>query len=146
MTWFTVLKDSKRPGRPSRAYPIKWNSKERLSEIKVWLLEIFNVPLEELDKLNYPHDLVARLRKKSNLEVIDEHHFTLLIMLSEKGRYQELLDVLDNLLKTAAKNRAKESRMKRYKEIKSDPVKYARHRQANKEATKRHRDKKRNKE
>ena len=80
------------------------------TEIKLWLHEIFNVPLEELDKLNYPHDLVRRLRLKSNLEVIDEDKFTLLMMLSEQGRYQTLLDVLDNMLKTASKERGKETR------------------------------------
>jgi len=82
MNWFTVL---------------KWTD-DATSEGKLMLTEIFNVPLEELRKLNIPIRLTQRLYHESNLEAIDEENFTLLMKLSEQGRYQELVDALYNIL------------------------------------------------
>ena len=102
MTWFDIFKKD--------VWKEDLPFSQKYTEIKLWLNKIFNVPLEELDKLNYPNQLVRRLRKKSNLEVIDEGKFTLLMGLSEQGRYQELLDVLDNMLQTASQERRKETK------------------------------------
>ena len=108
MTWFDIFKRVKREYYPSNQKDV-WKEgapfSQKYTVIDVCLNKIFNVPLEELDKLNYPSQLVKRLRQKSNLEVIDEGKFTLLMELSEQGRYQELLDVLDNMLKTASQER-----------------------------------------
>lgn len=107
MTWFDIFKKDKRIKNYRGEYYPSEPLPQIYTEIQLWLHKIFNVPLGELDKLNYPHDLVKRLRQKSNLEVIDEGKFTLLMELSEQGRYQELLDVLDNMLKTASQERRK---------------------------------------
>ena len=81
--------------------------KKEYSEAQRMLTEFFNIPLSELNNLNIPPNLTAVLRLDSNLETIDEDKFTLLMMLSEEGRYQEVVDVLSNFLSAARAERRK---------------------------------------
>tara|TARA_Y100000361_G_C10974114_1_gene245524 strand:- start:216 stop:527 length:312 start_codon:yes stop_codon:yes gene_type:complete len=103
MTWFDIFKQKKSPA-------------ERYSEVKLMLNSFFDVPLYELDNLNIPPNLTQRMWLDSNLETIDEDKFTLLMMLSEKGRYQNLVDTLSHFLSSAAKERIK-TRKKRGNKI-----------------------------
>ena len=73
-------------------------------EAKVMLHDIFNVPLEELDKINIPHNLTQQMFAESNLEAIDEQQFNTLMQLSDEGKYQELLDTLKEMLDIHAKS------------------------------------------
>ena len=94
MSWFDIFK--------------KRSPAEKFTEAKFMLLEVFNVPIDELDNLNIPPSLTHRLRKDSNLETIDEDKFTVLMMLSEKGRYQDIVDTLSKFLDDAQAERTAE--------------------------------------
>lgn len=92
MSWFGIFKRRKSPA-------------EEFSEVKLMLTEFFNIPLDELDNINIPPNLVQSMWLDSNLETIDEDKFTLLMMLSEKGRYQNVVDTLSHFLSSAQKER-----------------------------------------
>jgi len=103
MNWFDVFKKRKSPA-------------EKFTEVKFMLTEFFNVPIDELDNLNIPPNLVQSMWLDSNLETIDEDKFTLLMMLSEKGEYQNLVDTLSHFLRSAQKEKLRIYSMERKRE------------------------------
>ena len=87
-----------------------WFDIVKTNKTRHFLLEVFNIPYEA--DITFPQNLLQSFSAASNENLITEQKFNSLLELSNQGKYQEVVDSLDKMLKDARKARIKEQQRK----------------------------------
>ena len=101
-----------------------WFDIVKTNKTRHFLLEVFNIPYEA--DITFPQNLLQSFSAASNENLITEQKFNSLLELSNQGKYQEVVDSLDKMLKDAQKQRVVEYRQspefkQRQREYKQKP-------------------------
>ena len=87
-----------------------WFDIIKTNKTRHFLWEVFNIPYEA--DITIPHNLLTTFQAVSNENLITEQKFNSLLELSNQGKYQEVVDSLDKMLRGARKGRIKEQQRK----------------------------------
>jgi len=92
-----------------------WFDIVKTNKTRHFLLEVFNIPYDA--DITFPQNLLISFQAVSNENLITEQKFNSLLELSNQGKYQEVVDSLDKMLKDAQKQtRRKYRQTPEYKE------------------------------
>jgi len=83
-----------------------WFDIVKTNKTRHFLLEVFNIPYDA--DITFPQNLLISFQAVSNENLITEQKFNSLLELSNQGKYQEVVDSLDKMLKDAIKARKRE--------------------------------------
>jgi|2_EtaG_2_1085320.scaffolds.fasta_scaffold147433_1 hypothetical protein len=78
-----------------------WFDIVKTNKTRHFLLEVFNIPYDA--DITFPQNLLISFQAVSNENLITEQKFNSLLELSNQGKYQEVVDSLDKMLKDAQK-------------------------------------------
>ena len=87
-----------------------WFDIVKTNKTRHFLFEVFNIPFDV--DITPPQNLLQSFQAASNENLITEQKFNSLLELSNQGKYQEVVDSLDKMLKDARKARIKEKQRK----------------------------------